>query len=208
MRLILASLELQPVRRFIPTGARIGFVPTAGDVYADPSFVGRDRKLLTDWGYTLKELPLKEMQPGQLASAMRDLEAVFVAGGNSFYLLQQARRTRFTDLLADLVPKGLVYIGASAGAVLVGPSLEPIASLDDPSKAPDLDNVDGVGLVDFVVLPHYGSDASLPLYRSILDRWSHEFKLRTLQNDQLLLVEDGRVSMLTGPDWALADDRH
>ena len=57
------------------------------------------------------------------------------------------------DILTDLVGAGAVYAGASAAAVVAGPTLRHFDELDDPSEAEPL-IWEGLGLTQTVVAPH------------------------------------------------------
>jgi hypothetical protein len=67
----------------------------------------------------------------------------------------------------DEIRAGKMYVGASAGAAVVGPSLDPIRTLDDASAARGLVSTNAMSLVDFVVLPHDGNEKFLPRYEAI-----------------------------------------
>jgi len=54
-----------------------------------------------------------------------------------FYLLHHVRRSGLDQVLARRLDEGLLYIGASAGAVIMGPDIEPTSQMDVPAEAPD-----------------------------------------------------------------------
>jgi dipeptidase E len=93
-------------------------------------------------------------------------------------------------VVKDLASKGVVYAGGSAGAVLAGPDIEAVAALDDPAEAPNLKSTKALGLVDFVILPHYGSEKYMPMFKSIQDQFSDKYKLIPLRNNQVVMVDD------------------
>ena len=57
------------------------------------------------------------------------------------------------EILTHLVGAGAVYAGASAAAVVAGPTLRRFDELDDPSEAEQL-IWEGLGLTQIVVAPH------------------------------------------------------
>jgi dipeptidase E len=90
-------------------------------------------------------------------------------------------------------------VGASAGALIVGPSTEPVTQLDDPAEAPALKSLAGLGFVDFVVLPHYG-DETLSAYQAVIDEYGNRFELIPLRDDQAIVVEaDGSHRLVPSP---------
>ena len=171
MTILLLSLNLGAMVEVVPpSGGRLGFVPTAGDVYDDPAFVRRDRKELDELGYDVVDVSLSKSEPSAVQRQVCSLKAVFLAGGNTFYPLQELRRSGAAQLLEELVPRGFPLVGASAGAVVTGPSIEPVAAIDDPSKAPALSSFDGLNLIPFVPLPHHTEPPS-PAYATLIQRF-------------------------------------
>lgn len=196
--LLLVSLGLGAVAEFVggdPAGKRLAFVPDAGVPYEDRSFVDRDRSLLSRMGFDLREVTLEGRTAGELRTELADVDVVFVAGGNSFYLLEKALESGFGEVLGELLDHGVKYIGASAGAILVGPDLRPVSTLDDPAAAPGLESRRGLGLVDFVVLPHYGNEKYLPEYEAIMRRYEGELDLVPLRNDQAVWVRGDKYEI-------------
>lgn len=173
-----------------PSDYKIAFIPTAADTYEDKSFVEEDRQKLSEKGFQLTEYDIKEKNKEQLLNDLQSFDALYVAGGNSFYLLEKCQQSGFAEVVKILVEKGIVYIGGSAGAAVAGKSLEPVASLDDPSKAPDLQSTDGFGLVDIVILPHYGKEKYASLYKKIIDEYKEKYELVPITDEQAILVDE------------------
>lgn len=200
--LLLLSRWLGAVPAFLAAhgvapGARIGFVPTASSIYADRAWVDLDRSTLRDQGFTTVELDIETMPTTELAGALDDLDAVFVSGGNVFHLVATLRRTGFAEILTEHVDAGLPYLGASAGACVVGPDIEPLAMLDDPAEATDLTSTTGLGWIDEVVVPHADGIVSGPaLVDAVRTRFADRFALRFLDDDQALLVSGVSVSVV------------
>ncbi len=83
--------------------------------------------------------------------ALRQAEAVFVGGGNTFRLLATLQAG---GLLADLKERaaaGMPYLGASAGSNLAAPTIR--TTNDMPIVEPA--SFDALGLVPFQINPHY-----------------------------------------------------
>jgi dipeptidase E len=169
----------------------VAFIPTAGDPYEDHPFVDEDRKKLQDMGFNLTDVDLKDIQKVELRKQLTGVDVVYVAGGNTFYLLEKALESGFDTVIKELVDKGVIYAGGSAGAVLAGPTIEPVDVFDDPKAAPHLKSYAGLGLVDFIVLPHYKSDPAYDeIQEKIIKDWSDKgFKVVPLTNDQAIQVE-------------------
>ena len=81
-------------------------------------------------------------------------DLVYLAGGNPYHLLQRVRDTGADAVIEDMVEAGRPIIGSSAGALLLGRSLNVVPIFD--TSVPDLGckDTDALRLVPFTVLPH------------------------------------------------------
>lgn len=93
------------------------------------------------------------MSPNELDRTLAGLDAVYVASGSTFALLEALQATGGGRVLSDHVRAGLPYIGASAGSIVAGPDVTPASLMDDPADGPALTSFHGLALVDQVVIP-------------------------------------------------------
>lgn len=84
-------------------------------------------------------------------AAVREAQAVFVGGGNTFRLLAALHRLGIVAPLREAVRGGTPYLGASAGTNMACPTLR--TSNDMPIVQPP--SFEAIGLVPFQVNPHY-----------------------------------------------------
>ncbi len=199
-KLFLTSIKIDLLPKLIsgePAKTNLVFIPTAADPYSDKWFVEADRKKLSDLGFKLNELDLKGKTPENIKVALNGVGIIYVAGGNTFYLLQKVRESGFDKVVKDLVEKGVLYVGSSAGAVIAGPTIEPIKFLDDPAKAPGLKSFEGLGLIDFVVMPHYGKEKYKEKYEKTMREFTDKgFKLIPITDEQSIIVEGDNYRIL------------
>lgn len=193
-KLFLTSVKLDGLLEVItdePAKVRIAFVATAADPYEDKWFIEADRKKLSEMGFQPIEIDLKGKTKKELFGILKDMDVIYIAGGNTFYLLEKVRESGFDQIVQTLLDSGIIYAGASAGAVLAGPTIEPIRALDDPSKATGLKSYEGLGLINFVVLPHYGKEKYKEKFKKIMSEFgSRGFKLIPLTDEQSIIVEN------------------
>ena len=128
----------------------------------------RTRGDLLELGLEARELDLRkyfESSEG-LARDMEGCDLVWANGGNAFTLNMAMRQSGFAEKLKDwLQADEIMYAGYSAGAVVAGNSLRGIELVDsaEPEQAapagyrPEI-SWDGLGLVDYTIVPHYRSD--------------------------------------------------
>jgi dipeptidase E len=83
--------------------------------------------------------------------AVREAEAVFVGGGNTFRLLNSLYRFNLLDPIRERVRAGMPYLGISAGTNVACPTIR--TTNDMPIVQPP--SLDALGLVPFQVNAHY-----------------------------------------------------
>lgn len=203
---LLLSAGLGAVPGFVaeharPRGAvvQVGFVPTASSIYGAPPWVEADREHLRSFGYALHEIDLTTLTGDALDAALAGVDVLYLAGGNTFHLMHHVRRSGLDRLLPAHLDRGLVYVGASAGSVVAGLDLAPLALMDDPGEAEPLATTRGLGLVDVVPVPH--ADGRLPPYplsliEEIVATFGPHHPLRLVRDDEALAVVDGAVRLV------------
>jgi len=198
-KLFLASAFAGVVKEFVeflgkdPQGLLIGFVPTAADPYDDKWFVEKDKKALADMGLKIKEIGLKDKTEAELREEFKGADIIFVAGGNTFYLLREARKSGFDKIVKELVGQGVVYAGSSAGSYLVCPTIE--ASNWKPADKPRFGVIDftALNLVPFIMTVHF-----TPEYADIIKQAvsSCKYPVKILTDQQALAVEGDEITLV------------
>lgn len=179
---------------------RIAFIPTAADPYEDKGFVDIDREALVSRGCTVVDVDLKEIQGEQLEKALSDVDAIFVAGGNTFYLLEWVCRSGFDSLIKKLIDMGVVYIGSSAGSAICCPTIEIANRFDNPAIAPSLHNFDGLNLIDFLLIPHVQKEKYKQRVDEATKEWTEKgFSVLHLTDNQAIIVNGDSLKVLEVP---------
>ena len=169
----------------------VSFVDTAARPLAAAPFLDACRAALTDAGCEINDLDLTTVAPGGVAAQLARSSHVFVTGGHPVFLLQWAQRSGFLRAVRESVGAGeLRYIGVSAGAALAGPSIEPLAGPDDPGE---VEEYEGLGLVDFVVLPHVNRHPKESVQARV-ESWAGRLDLRPLSHDRAIAVTGARIA--------------
>lgn len=115
-------------------------------------------------------------RPDALQAALTEVRLVWAVGGNSFILRRAFRQSGLDNILVEGTAAGsLIYGGWSAGACVAGSSLRGVHVMDDPPLTPDgYDPAiiwDGLGLVDFIIVPHVWSLHPETLAAHAAARW-------------------------------------
>lgn len=191
-KLYLTSVNLNKLITILPNTPdklKLALIPTAADPYEDKWFVNEDRINLKKMGFMITEIDINNKNEEQLRKLLDGFDVIYVAGGNGFYLLEKMRQSGFDKIIDDLLKKGVIYAGASAGAVVMGSDIAPLEPLDDPKKAPNLTSTKGLGYVNFVILPHYGKEKYAQKYKDLMSKYGKKFDLVTLTDEQVIIVE-------------------
>lgn len=181
-----------------PAGASVAFIPTAGDVYVERPWQDRERQSLVDLGYRVVNVGLADKTAGILRGELAEFDVLFVAGGNVTFLAEHARRSGFSMVVRELLAKGVVYVGSSAGSMIVGPSVLPFYDEERHELPSGFVVVDGscMGLVDYVVLPHdnecaEGNDATEKRYAGayrFVRLTDAEYRCETVRPENVVLL--------------------
>ncbi len=197
MRLLLTSFDHHAIPQFF--SGRIAYIPDAARSYGDTPYAQVERDALRQHGLEVVDLPLSTTPTKKVDEILASCDGVYVAGGETFDLLHVLRATGADDVLVRHVRNGLPYLGCSAGSIIAGPSIEPVSLLDDPAIAPDLRDFTGLGLTDYVVIPHAAGNLPpypIEVYAETVRRYGEGHKLLLLRDGEALLVDDSTVRLM------------
>jgi len=112
---------------------------------------------LKGFGFEVELMDLENEDSGILASKLRHFDVVYVNGGNTFKLLKHARKSGFCEIIRDILEEGKVYVGVSAGSILVGPSIELAGweGLVPDENVVNLKDLTGIHIANLAVFPHF-----------------------------------------------------
>lgn len=186
---ILLSSNMMIVKEYIKENSKIGFIPTASELDDDRWYMEESRNNLKSMNFDVIDIEISKESKEEILDKFNNIDAIFVAGGNSFYLLQQLK---LKDVLQELInfANNKIYIGSSAGACIACPSINYVEKLDDKLKAPLLKNCNAMNLIDGYILPHYQSEAKYTdLINEIIDEYQN-LNFIPLTNEQAVIVND------------------
>jgi dipeptidase E len=180
-----------------PSNLKLAFIPTAANLYTQKEWLYKDRDKLVEMGFNIKDLDIADKTKEFLQNELKDIDVVFVSGGNSYYLLDKINTSGFVEIIKDLLKKGVVYIGSSAGSVVTCPTIGMVEDLDDIKDAPDLKSLVGLNLVDFLVFVHYGEEDSKQAYEIINKKWANAgYEIKYITNSQALVINGDNCKLV------------
>ena len=162
----------------------------------EKQWVKDDKQGMIDAGFELTDYTITGKNYEELKKDLSGFEVIHINGGNSFYLLLQARKSGFDKFIREFVEKGGIYTSSSAGSIIVAPNIEVIRKLDDNEFADALKTYDGINLVNFVVFPHFGSEKFKEAYfEAYKDIYNFDMKGILLRDNQFVKVKDNQYEI-------------
>lgn len=196
-----ASVSLDLIKDLLPKPAselKVAFIKTAADPYEDQSFVEADRNKLIEMGFYVKDVDLKNKTLTELKDDFKNIDLILMAGGNTFYLLDQIRKSGFDQLLPRLLNNGLIYIGSSAGSIVCCPTIESARKFDDPNEASNLKNYEGLNFFNQAIIPHAQKQKYAErIKQTIREMTQNDLEVMTLTDDEAVLINDNEVKRVT-----------
>lgn len=200
MKLFLASKVSTPetierLTNFVGgfSGKKIVYVPTAanGEYYGSWKG-GQSVRVAAQLGAEMEVVELESGYYTDVLAKIRNADILWIAGGMSGYLLYWMRRVELDKELPELLSKGMVYVGSSAGSMVCAKtqySGEWYIGEPEPGSG----QIPGLGLVDFEIYPHYREEAR----EQIEEKWDpKDGKLYLLKDGDAITVVDGKVEVL------------
>ena len=183
-------------------GKTVSYIPTAiigeadGDEAVIEGMIKEETDMLENLGLKVDVLEISAASREKITRSLTENDLIFVGGGNTFFLLQELRRTGADKLLAREVEQGKLYIGESAGAAVACPDIGYCALMDAPEKAPELESYSALGLVDFYVVPHLDNEEMGEGARKIIETYGDKLDLKVIMDEQAILVEGDKAEIL------------
>ena len=207
MKLFLASLAsttldlVLPLLPDKPNKLKLAFIDTATHPYGaiDMPWMTADRDKLAAMGFFMTDYDIKGKNADQLRRDLSQYQVIFVEGGNTFYLLNEVKKSGFDVVIKELLDKGVIYIGASAGSMILGPDLDHLVKIDHPETVPELTDYTCLGLIPERILPHLGREKYAAVHTAVTKEWGD--KILALRDDQALVVDGDihNIVNLQGP---------
>ena len=208
MKLYLSSYKLgnetETLKKWLAsTDKRVGYVPNAFDFTSMPpenriKHMDFDMNGLKSLGFTVEVLDFRDYfgKKEGLREKLKILDMLWVSGGNTFVLRQAMHLSGFDQLTKELQEReDFVYGGYSAGCCVLSPTLKGLQTVDEPYDYPyeGLKETiwEGLGVIDYMFLPHYDSDhpESEKIAEEVVYCQENELPYKTVRDGEVVLVE-------------------
>lgn len=184
-----------------PEEISLVFIPTASNVET-----GDKSWLINDY-INIKNLNLRSINIVDISAVSIDIwepqiiqaDVILLGGGNTFYLMEWLNKSSLKEMLPELL-KTKVYVGISAGSMVLSKDL--LLNITQKLYKEDLEktnNVDGAGLVDFYILPHYSNKPSKLRTKDTVLNATQDIKNKIYAIDDNSAIEfiDGNIKIIS-----------
>lgn len=174
--------------------------PVEGDANQnDLEWVDGERDRLNANNFVTFDYTITNKNLSQISKDLTGIDVLYVTGGNEFYFKDQSNQTGFTKFVHDFVSSGKPYISSSAGSVIAGEDMSALLNLSDTSKLLSPVDTTGFGIVNFTILPHWGSvefRSDWISNKSFEHMYSDSTPLIALNNYQYIEVIDDKFRII------------
>ena len=131
---------------------KVLYITTAsdGENDSDKSWMDEEYETILDIGFSKENI--YEFKIGQKEININDFDVIYMMGGNTFYLMDMIRKYNFDTVIKKAIDNGIIYIGSSAGSIILGNSVEYALPFDENNV--DLKDFSGLRIIDGIIIPH------------------------------------------------------
>jgi len=171
----------------------IGYITTASKGVENLDYIKRHKEEMKNAGYAFEEIDIEGKSEDEILKFFADKNIVHIEGGNTFYLLKVIKEMGFEKTLKKLLDKGLDYVGSSAGAYVMCPTIEVSKLGRNADRDFGLKDLTSLNYVPFCLKVHYTDDMGASV-REIMK--TLKYPLRILRDGQGILAENDKYTFM------------
>jgi dipeptidase E len=88
-------------------------------------------------------------------SELEKYDVLYVCGGNTFEILSFAKQANLKQAVEKLFARNGVYVGVSAGSIIVGPHIHIANEVEADPNSINLQDLTGLHIANEIICPHY-----------------------------------------------------
>jgi len=160
----------------------VAIITTAATDKENNKYAKIDKDTFSAMGFNSVDFVDLETEPKKDLSKY---DVMHVLGGNSFKLLKFAKEAEFNKSIDQLLSRGGIYIGLSAGSVIMSPSIQ-LAQEFEPERNTEIGLTDfsGLNITPYTIFPHYTEDLE---ERIKAFEQKHGVKIYRLRNEDAII---------------------
>ncbi|MGL5054445.1 MAG: Type 1 glutamine amidotransferase-like domain-containing protein [Fusobacteriaceae bacterium] len=176
-------------------GKKVTFIPTASIHEEVDFYVAEGRESLEKLGMIVEILEISSSSQLEIINKLESNEIIYISGGNTFFLLQELKRTGADKVIEKQIKLGKVFIGESAGSMILSPNIKYVEKMDDSAVASDLESYDSLNIIDFYPVPHYTEFPFKESVEEIILEYERRLPLILINNSQVILVNGDNIKI-------------
>lgn len=139
------------------------------------------------------EIDLRKENFNSLIEKLKNKDIIFINGGNTFYLLYWMRKSRLDKLLPQLLNKGVIYIGLSAGSYICCPTIEQAHWKPQDKNHIKLRDLRGLNYLPFIITAHFKEK-----YISTIEKNAKniQYPIVALNDKQAILIKNNKYKIV------------
>ncbi|MCW8891572.1 MAG: Type 1 glutamine amidotransferase-like domain-containing protein [Sedimenticola sp.] len=177
-------------------GKRVTFIPTASINEEITFYVDAGKEALESQGLIIDVLEISTAKEDEIISKINSNDFIYISGGNTFFLLQELKRTGTDRIIKGQINAGKPFIGESAGSIVLSPNIEYIKEMDDYASF-SLESYDALNLINFYPLPHYNDFPFQECTEKIVNEFDKKVTLVPFNNTQAIVVSGEEYKLIT-----------
>ena len=180
-----------------PVETKLAHIITASNEVNPHPWRDNDKKAMLKLGIQVEDIDVKGKTENELRLILKDKDVIYVQGGSPYYLLKYVKESGFDKVVKDLINKGVLYIGASAGSYIACPTIEQALWKKPKRNRHGLaDDEPAMGLVPFLIVAHYEPKFAESVKAGISRT---KYPVKVLTDSQAILVKNDKTKLLSGP---------
>ena len=148
--------------------------------------IDRNIKIMMQFGLEYECIDIECQDP----DILMNYDVIIIIGGNPYYLLNIMQEKNCKPLFRELLDKGKVIVGISAGSMVLGTTID-FVNLLTPEMDTGMEDYSGLSLADMVICPHASSFvAAIENSAKNLSKYEHD------TNRSITRINDGEALFL------------
>jgi len=177
-----------------PAETNLAHIITASNEVNPHPWRDNDKKEMIKLGIQVEDIDIKGKTESELRLILKDKDVIYVQGGSPYYLLKYVKESGFDKVVGDLINKGVLYIGASAGSYITCPTIEQALWKKPRRNRHGLPaDEPAMNLVSFLIAVHFKPKFKKNIKIGI---GKTKYPVRILTDDQAILVKDGKAKLV------------
>lgn len=180
-------------------GKHVAFIDTAAKFEEVNFYVDEAVEILEKFGAKLTRIDISCTQNSvaqisecnefcvvddKILATINECDIIYISGGNTFYLLNELRKSCAEQAIKNTVKAGKIYIGESAGAIVAAPDTRYATLMGENSV--NVSDFTGLNLVDFCVVPHFGCEPFVEATHETVEKFWDLYDLQPINNAEFI----------------------